>query len=90
MPQIKALAAGLDIVVATPGRLLDHLRAGKARLDKTTTIVLDEADQMLDLALCPPFKRFFVRRSKSASPAVIRHHAAAHSRTRPGIYESAA
>jgi len=53
MPQIKALAAGLDIVVATPGRLLDHLRAGKARLDKTTTIVLDEADQMLDLGFMP-------------------------------------
>ncbi len=53
VPQIKALAAGLDIVVATPGRLLDHMRAGKARLDKTTTIVLDEADQMLDLGFMP-------------------------------------
>lgn len=53
MPQIKALAAGLDVVVATPGRLLDHVRAGKARLDKTTTIVLDEADQMLDMGFMP-------------------------------------
>lgn len=53
MPQIKALAGGLDIVVATPGRLLDHMRAGKARLDKTTTIVLDEADQMLDMGFMP-------------------------------------
>ncbi len=53
VPQIKALSAGLDIVVATPGRLLDHMRAGKARLDKTTTVVLDEADQMLDLGFMP-------------------------------------
>ena len=52
-PQIKALALGLDIVVATPGRLLDHVRAGKARLGSTKTIVLDEADQMLDLGFMP-------------------------------------
>ncbi len=52
-PQIKALASGLDIVVATPGRLLDHVRAGKARLGSTKTIVLDEADQMLDLGFMP-------------------------------------
>jgi ATP-dependent RNA helicase RhlE len=53
MPQIKALSTGLDIVVATPGRLLDHVRAGKAKLSTTTTIVLDEADQMLDLGFMP-------------------------------------
>ena len=53
VPQIRALAGGVDIVVATPGRLLDHMRSGKARLDKTTTIVLDEADQMLDLGFMP-------------------------------------
>jgi len=53
VPQIRALAAGVDIVVATPGRLLDHMRSGKARLDKTTAIVLDEADQMLDLGFMP-------------------------------------
>ena len=53
MPQIKALSTGLDIVVATPGRLLDHVRAGKAKLSATTTIVLDEADQMLDLGFMP-------------------------------------
>jgi ATP-dependent RNA helicase RhlE len=53
VPQIKALSAGLDIVVATPGRLLDHMRSGKARLDKTTVVVLDEADQMLDLGFMP-------------------------------------
>ncbi len=53
MPQIKALAGGLDILVATPGRLLDHVRAKKARLDMTQVVVLDEADQMLDLGFMP-------------------------------------
>lgn len=53
MPQIKALSGGLDIVVATPGRLLDHVRAKKARLDMTSIVVLDEADQMLDLGFMP-------------------------------------
>lgn len=52
-PQIRALSAGLEIVVATPGRLLDHVRAGKAKLSATTTVVLDEADQMLDLGFMP-------------------------------------
>ncbi len=47
--QAKALAGGVDVVVATPGRLLDHLAGGGLRLDHTTVLVLDEADQMLDL-----------------------------------------
>ena len=51
-PQIKRLTPGCDIVVATPGRLLDHIGSGVVRLDKTTTVVLDEADQMMDLGFC--------------------------------------
>jgi len=47
--QLKALRGRLDILVATPGRLLDHLRTGKARLDGVELLVLDEADRMLDL-----------------------------------------
>ncbi|GBQ32970.1 DEAD/DEAH box helicase [Gluconacetobacter azotocaptans] len=47
--QARALAAGTDILVATPGRLLDHLTDGTLNLDGTTCLVLDEADQMLDL-----------------------------------------
>ena len=39
----------VDILVATPGRLEDHLSTGAVRLDRTATVVLDEADQMLDL-----------------------------------------
>jgi ATP-dependent RNA helicase RhlE len=56
-PQIRALARGVDIVVATPGRLLDHMSTGAIRLDKTTTIVLDEADQMLDLGFVPAIRK---------------------------------
>ncbi len=48
-PQIKALARGIDILVATPGRLVDHLMSGNASLRETEFLVLDEVDQMLDL-----------------------------------------
>ncbi len=47
--QGRTLAAGVDVVVATPGRLLDHLSDGRLRLDRTQVLVLDEADHMLDL-----------------------------------------
>ncbi|WP_368744407.1 DEAD/DEAH box helicase [Desertibaculum subflavum] len=56
-PQIQALARGVDILVATPGRLLDHLQAGFARLDQVETFVLDEADQMLDMGFIPAIRR---------------------------------
>jgi ATP-dependent RNA helicase RhlE len=48
-PQIRTLANGVDILVATPGRLLDHLRGNALRLDPVEIFVLDEADQMLDM-----------------------------------------
>ena len=48
-PQISALAQGVDILVATPGRLLDHLQQGHIRLDRVACFVLDEADRMLDM-----------------------------------------
>ncbi len=47
--QALAVAGGIDVLVATPGRLLDHLADGAIRLDETGILVLDEADQMLDL-----------------------------------------
>jgi len=56
-PQIKALAKGVDIVVATPGRLLDHVTSKNLKLDTTTKVVLDEADQMFDLGFMPQIKR---------------------------------
>jgi ATP-dependent RNA helicase DeaD len=47
--QLQALKRGVDVVVATPGRALDHLARGTLRLDDLSTVVLDEADEMLDM-----------------------------------------
>ena len=47
--QLKALRAGVDVIVATPGRIVDHLRRGSVRLDSVRFVVLDEADEMLDM-----------------------------------------
>jgi ATP-dependent RNA helicase RhlE len=55
--QIKALAGGIDILVATPGRLIDHLGERTADLSATEILVLDEADQMLDLGFLQPIRR---------------------------------
>ncbi|MGH6654416.1 MAG: DEAD/DEAH box helicase [Actinocrinis sp.] len=56
-PQISALRAGLDVLVACPGRLEDHIRSGHARLDAVEITVLDEADHMADLGFLPVVKR---------------------------------
>ena len=55
--QIRALEAGLDVLVATPGRLLDHLDARVAHLGAVEFLVLDEVDQMLDLGFIKPIRR---------------------------------
>src|SRR4051794_23240494 len=55
-PQTEALHADPDIVVATPGRLLDHLRQRHVTLDKIEVLVLDEADHMLDLGFLPQIR----------------------------------
>ncbi len=60
-PQIKSLQKGVDVVVATPGRLEDHLVSGAIRLDRTAMIVLDEADQMLDLGFLPAIRRIMAK-----------------------------
>ena len=56
-PQSQALDAGVDIVVATPGRLLDHLRSGIPGFDQIDTLILDEADRMLDMGFWPDVRR---------------------------------
>ncbi len=48
-PQWKALQSGVDVVVATPGRAIDLMNRGALRLDALETVVLDEADEMLDM-----------------------------------------
>lgn len=48
-PQLRGLERGIDVVVATPGRALDHLRRGTLKLEGLAAVVLDEADEMLDM-----------------------------------------
>ena len=55
--QIDALRRGVDIVVACPGRLLDHIQNGHANLKYVEVLVLDEADRMLDMGFLPDIKR---------------------------------
>jgi ATP-dependent RNA helicase RhlE len=56
-PQEHAFRSGADIIVATPGRLLDHLRRPYARLQGLEILVLDEADRMLDMGFLPDVRR---------------------------------
>ncbi len=55
--QVNALKAGVDLLVATPGRLLDLMNRGAARLDRIEILVLDEADRMLDMGFWPDVRR---------------------------------
>ena len=55
--QERALKSGVDIVVATPGRLMDHMRNSAVAFDKLDTLVLDEADRMMDMGFWPDVRR---------------------------------
>ncbi|MGZ8787401.1 MAG: DEAD/DEAH box helicase [Thermoanaerobaculia bacterium] len=56
-PQEHAFRSGVDVLVATPGRLLDHFQYGYARLEGLEVLVLDEADRMLDMGFLPDIRR---------------------------------
>ena len=60
-PQIDALHRGVDVLVACPGRLLDHMERGTAKLDAVEVLVMDEADRMLDMGFLPAMKRVLSR-----------------------------
>lgn len=76
-PQIDQLAVGVEIVVGTPGRLLDLYRQGKLKLSKVARLVLDEADEMLDLGFLPDVEKIF-----TSTP--IREQTMLFSATMPG------
>ncbi len=56
-PQTRALARGVDVVIATPGRLIDHIERGHVATDALEVLVLDEADRMLDMGFAPAVNR---------------------------------
>ncbi len=58
-PQISTLRKGVDIIVATPGRLLDHLQQSTVNLSKVEMLVLDEADRMLDMGFIRDMRKIF-------------------------------
>ena len=70
-PQRRALARGCDVVIATPGRLEDHMRERDIRLDAVRTVVLDEADQMFDLGFAPAMKRILGALPKDRQTALF-------------------
>jgi ATP-dependent RNA helicase RhlE len=55
--QTDALRRGVSVVIATPGRLLDHMERGAVNLAHIETLVLDEADRMLDMGFWPAIRR---------------------------------
>jgi len=63
-PQIEALNNGIEIVVGTPGRLLDLYRQGQLKLKEVSRLVLDEADEMLDLGFLPDVEKIFTSTPK--------------------------
>ena len=69
--QIAALERGAHIVVGTPGRVLDHLRRGTLRLEKVHTVVLDEADEMLDIGFLPDIERILGQTPENRQTALF-------------------
>ena len=63
-PQVDQLRRGVDVLVACPGRLIDHLDRGSVKLDNVQVLVLDEADRMLDMGFLPAIKRILNRLPK--------------------------
>ena len=63
-PQIRAIRQGVDIVIATPGRLLDHMNQGTIDLSKIEVLVLDEADRMLDMGFIHDIRKVLAKLPK--------------------------
>ena len=79
-PQEHAFRSGVDVIVATPGRLLDHFRAPYAKLTGLEFLVLDEADRMLDMGFLPDIRRVLRHLPRAAADAVLQRDDAAADR----------
>lgn len=82
-PQIQKLRRGLDVVVATPGRLLDLMNQGHLHLDRIELFILDEADRMLDMGFIPDVRRVIAKLPK-------KRHSLFFSATMPPVVEKLA
>jgi len=71
LPQQQALRRGVHAIVGTPGRVLDHIRQGNARLDRLRLLVLDEADEMLDRGFAPDVERIIAATSPARQTALF-------------------
>ena len=69
--QLDALKSGVDIIVATPGRLLDHMQSGAAKMGNIEYVVLDEADRMLDMGFLPDVRRILDKCPKDRVTALF-------------------
>ncbi len=69
--QRDAFKQGVDIITATPGRLLDHLQEGAVKLDLVQFLILDEADRMLDMGFLPDVKRIVMKCGKERQTALF-------------------
>ena len=69
--QERALKAGVDIIVATPGRLMDHMRQQNADLSGIELLVLDEADRMMDMGFWPDVRRIIAAHAGGAADAAL-------------------
>ncbi|MFN6128625.1 MAG: DEAD/DEAH box helicase [Planctomycetota bacterium] len=69
--QLKALSEGVQVVVGTPGRVIDHLQRGSLRLDRLWCVVLDEADRMLDIGFRPSIERILRRCPESRQTLLL-------------------
>src|SRR3546814_3072281 len=69
--QMKALQRGVEVVVATPGRLKDLLDRGSLRLDDVNIVVIDEADRMADMGFLPEVRRLLDRTNDKRQPLLF-------------------
>jgi len=85
--QIKKLKGASQIVIATPGRLLDHLRRETIELSQVSMLVLDEADQMLHMGFLPEVEEIVESIDKQTDDVIFSHHAKRSSFTSQTIHE---